>query len=318
MARESGRYNDPLPKSLRKLMEEKGITQEELGKAIGKERGSINQYATGTAAPKLDTLIKIAQYFGVSTDFLLGLTPSRSVDLTDREICNRTNLTDGALEALSNLSRSGGGDSPRKDIVIMLVNEIILILCRDPDFLKNISRYWEMNQEILYTTGMYLRQQDDTGEYWPYDPSYGGALALDPDGDEMALLRFKLTRAFDWALDDITDSQTARAAAAAFKKAYPERFWKDDDGNIAGPIWYIPAKDGGGCYPAHMTFEQYRAEVGEAGAVWPLTEEEMEAGYDAVAQMYADAPAGTAPFYDPAADDGKGGTVYGILSEETE
>ena len=245
-------YNDPLPSRLRALMKDHNITQDQLSKAVGVSRGSIGQYANGDSAPKYDALIAIAKYFNVSTDYLLGLANSRSVDISTREICARTNLTDGAFSALSSLSRS---DIDR----IFIANEIIEYICSNPAFLDDFSRYFDANLEILYSTT--LTVDLSTGNFKEYSTGSGGALVLDPDGDEMALLRFKVSRGFDLMLDDITQSRAASNAAAAFTKAHPERFWKDADGNIAGPIWYVPARSGDDCYPVHLTFAQYEAEI---------------------------------------------------------
>lgn len=37
----------------------------------------ISQYERGDRKPSVDTLVKIAEFYGVSTDYLLGLTDQR-------------------------------------------------------------------------------------------------------------------------------------------------------------------------------------------------------------------------------------------------
>lgn len=59
---------------LRKLRHDKGIYQKELAKYLNVSNGTISNYEKGTHSPDLDTLIKFAEYFGVSTDYLLGRT----------------------------------------------------------------------------------------------------------------------------------------------------------------------------------------------------------------------------------------------------
>ena len=59
---------------IKQLRIEKGITQSELGRFIGVERSTICQYEKGTRMPDNLTLIKIADYFGVSIDYLLERT----------------------------------------------------------------------------------------------------------------------------------------------------------------------------------------------------------------------------------------------------
>ena len=63
---------------VKELRTQKGISQAELGRFIGVERSTICQYEKGTRMPDNNTLIKIADYFGVSVDFLLGRTETKT------------------------------------------------------------------------------------------------------------------------------------------------------------------------------------------------------------------------------------------------
>ena len=62
---------------LRKL---KKMTQKELAQRIHISRDTYAQYEIGRRKPDYDTLIKIADFFGVSTDYLLGVTDNPSRD----------------------------------------------------------------------------------------------------------------------------------------------------------------------------------------------------------------------------------------------
>lgn len=62
---------------LKDLRNEKGVSQEELGKVLGYEHATISQYESGKRKPDFDTLHKIADYFNVTTDYLLGRTNKR-------------------------------------------------------------------------------------------------------------------------------------------------------------------------------------------------------------------------------------------------
>ncbi len=63
-----------LPRRLRELREQKQMTQEELGKIFGVDRATISRYETGTRDPDPELLRKFADFFGVTTDYLLGRT----------------------------------------------------------------------------------------------------------------------------------------------------------------------------------------------------------------------------------------------------
>lgn len=64
---------------LRKLREEKDITQKELATILGIGSTAVNGYEMGINTPTFDRLIKLADYFNVSIDYLCGRTPLKSV-----------------------------------------------------------------------------------------------------------------------------------------------------------------------------------------------------------------------------------------------
>lgn len=60
---------------LKQLRKERGITQEQLAAIIGVERSSIGKYeGKSHIIPSDDVKYKIAEFFGVSVDYLLGYT----------------------------------------------------------------------------------------------------------------------------------------------------------------------------------------------------------------------------------------------------
>ncbi|MDI3548173.1 MAG: hypothetical protein PWR10_1825 [Halanaerobiales bacterium] len=63
---------------LKKLRKEKGLYQKELAKIIGVSDGAIAMYETGKRTPDKEILDKLANYFDVSVDYLLGRTDERS------------------------------------------------------------------------------------------------------------------------------------------------------------------------------------------------------------------------------------------------
>lgn len=67
---------------LEELRKEKRITQRELAAKLGIARTTYSGYENGTRQPDQRTLNKIADYFGVSVDYLLGRTKTRGY-LTD-------------------------------------------------------------------------------------------------------------------------------------------------------------------------------------------------------------------------------------------
>ena len=72
----------PFGENLRKLRKGRSMTQSELGGKIGLSKAVISKYETGLGYPSFDVLIRIARFFGVTTDFLLGVAGSKSMDIT--------------------------------------------------------------------------------------------------------------------------------------------------------------------------------------------------------------------------------------------
>ena len=58
---------------LKELRVEKNLTQEQLANETGLGRCAISIWEIGKRIPSAQAIIVLAQYFGVSTDFLLGL-----------------------------------------------------------------------------------------------------------------------------------------------------------------------------------------------------------------------------------------------------
>ena len=59
------------------LLYEHKIQQKELAKALGISAGNITEWKKGRSAPSAGVLPKIADYFGVTTDYLLGKTDEK-------------------------------------------------------------------------------------------------------------------------------------------------------------------------------------------------------------------------------------------------
>jgi len=59
---------------LRELRTQKGLSQPKLAEHIGTVRSTICQYEKGTREPDIATIIKLAEFFNVSVDYLLGVS----------------------------------------------------------------------------------------------------------------------------------------------------------------------------------------------------------------------------------------------------
>ncbi len=57
---------------IKELRESRGLSQEAVGKIIGVKRYSVYAYEKGKCYPDVEHLMALADYFDVSTDYLLG------------------------------------------------------------------------------------------------------------------------------------------------------------------------------------------------------------------------------------------------------
>ena len=75
-----------LGKRLKPLRKQKDLTQAELGQIIGVSGRNIGYYESNQRVPPADVLASIANYFQVSTDYLLGQTDDpRPIDQVNKE-----------------------------------------------------------------------------------------------------------------------------------------------------------------------------------------------------------------------------------------
>ena len=56
------------------LRKERGLTQAELAKATHLQRSTLSGYETEGKEPNFETLCALAEYFNVTTDYLLGIS----------------------------------------------------------------------------------------------------------------------------------------------------------------------------------------------------------------------------------------------------
>ena len=78
--------------NLKKLREDASISQKVVADAIGVSQQSVNKYENHNIEPDIETLIRIADFFETSVDYLIGHTSVRRkieevhiFELNDRE-----------------------------------------------------------------------------------------------------------------------------------------------------------------------------------------------------------------------------------------
>ncbi|MCL2862052.1 MAG: helix-turn-helix domain-containing protein [Firmicutes bacterium] len=70
-----------ISKKIFELLQEKGITQYKFAKDLGLTHGQVTDWKVGRSNPTVERLIKVADYFDVSVDYLLGRTENPKINL---------------------------------------------------------------------------------------------------------------------------------------------------------------------------------------------------------------------------------------------
>ena len=102
--------------NLRRLRQEKGLTQKQLAKLANISHQSISYYENGERPVNSDSLIAIAKCLGVSTDYLLGISKVSSLDTDMQAVCDYIGLDDVGVGIIENAATKG------KNVLLMIEN----------------------------------------------------------------------------------------------------------------------------------------------------------------------------------------------------
>lgn len=109
-----------LPRSrLEALREQRGFTQEQVKDLIKCDLKSYRDWEKNKRYPSSDYLVRLSQLFGVSTDYLLGI--SDYTNIGNKEMSETTGLSEYAIDILRaiNSNRPGGEMYPKLLSVII-------------------------------------------------------------------------------------------------------------------------------------------------------------------------------------------------------
>ena len=157
---------------LKQLLEEKKVTQKALAEYLGITRQAVSQYVLGATKPNTDLIIATAQFFSVSADYLLGISPLQTQDTTKQEMCKRFGLSEGSLYILEEATKN------ENDSLLCFLDEIIdrlpySYLIQEYSILQQIREKGIEHQETD-TRGSAFEQ--DSHGHW-YVSMFGGTAA---------------------------------------------------------------------------------------------------------------------------------------------
>ena len=86
-----------LNENIKQLRLARNLSQVDLAKALGVTKQSISNWENNNIQPSIDMLIRLAQFFSVSTDCILGLNHRKYIEiseLTDRQLAHISAIID--------------------------------------------------------------------------------------------------------------------------------------------------------------------------------------------------------------------------------
>lgn len=130
--------NKDFPRILKLLRKERGIRQKEAADSLGVAQALLSHYENGKRECGLDFLVQAADFYGVSVDYILGRTSSRSgVVITENE------LPESSVSESYEGSIEGTGTFLRKKLITNALEVIfsLLIKTKNQKLAKAVSSY---------------------------------------------------------------------------------------------------------------------------------------------------------------------------------
>ena len=211
--------------TLSRLIRERGISYTALANSIGTTRQTVSNYASGAISPPSDMLVKIADYFGVTTDYLLGRTTCSTDTRDKRAACDYTGLSEEAVENLLKLR-----DTSQSHGIKMLS----FILEREPyiDFLLKLTAMYEDVADLRRL--IHKATEPLSNDYWDLN---GFGLDIDLTYEHLTFTSSQAHLASLCFSEDIykANRELARAKKASiFIADYLDRGLRE--GFITGPV----------------------------------------------------------------------------------
>lgn len=118
--------------------------QDTVAKEIGISRASLSYYETGDRKPDINTLYALAQYYNVSSDYLLGLTDVASPNIDEQAISKKTGLSEDSIYHLELLQNTIDPKYEELSIVRLLTLKTINLILEEEadDLLCNLAYYF--------------------------------------------------------------------------------------------------------------------------------------------------------------------------------
>ena len=214
-------------KRINTLLAEKERKQKELAAYLGVQDNTISYFVSGRRTPNTEQLVKIADFFNVSADYLLGRTNAETTDRDLRFVCEYTGLSENTVTTLSELHDP-------MNVLNVVPGDIVPLV----DFLINDMRFQLTGNGCAYRRSSILPRLSDYLGCASYDSEQEVFIA--PDGklyesrekalEETKNLSLNIIKIYRANAADLTDAALYKRLTDAIERA-KERYRGDPNGN---------------------------------------------------------------------------------------
>jgi len=118
-------FSERLTHLLQEAKTDYGTILEDVASEIGVSRQALGKWANGDTVPDILDLKKLAEYFQVSADYLLGISDVRTADKDLQSVCEYTGLSEGAVATLERLKGETSHEEVDSKPLICVVNNLL-------------------------------------------------------------------------------------------------------------------------------------------------------------------------------------------------
>ena len=85
------------------IKKSEGLSHDEISRQIGVSSGVLSEWMSDNKTASIENLAKLSKYFGVSADYLLGLSDVQTADVDVRAVCENVGLSETTCDWLFTL-----------------------------------------------------------------------------------------------------------------------------------------------------------------------------------------------------------------------
>lgn len=130
--------NKDFPRVMKLLRKERGLKQKEAAEQLGVAQALLSHYENGKRECGLDFLVYVADFYGVSVDYILGRTNSRTGTVIASE-----ELPESSISESYNGAPSGAATMLRKKLITNSMEIIfsLLLKSKNKELSKHVGSY---------------------------------------------------------------------------------------------------------------------------------------------------------------------------------